>query len=179
MKRLLGGTLASLVAFALLACAGDAETGADASAAGDTSAASAGPTAGPPAATPTAAEGELIDPESATQQELTTIQGIDAATADAIIAARPIEDMREVDVILARSMDETQRDAVYGRLWKPIDLNNASDEEILLIPGIGDRMLHEFKEYRPYSQIEQFRREMGKYVDDEEVARMERYVEVR
>jgi hypothetical protein len=37
-------------------------------------------------------------------------------------------------------------------------------------------MLREFKEYRPYTNIEQFRREMGKYVDDGEVARLERYV---
>jgi hypothetical protein len=39
-------------------------------------------------------------------------------------------------------------------------------------------MLREFKEYRPYKAIEQFRREMGKYVDEAEVARLERYVVV-
>ena len=37
-------------------------------------------------------------------------------------------------------------------------------------------MIHEFEEYRPYVAIEQFRREIGKYVDDDEVARFERYV---
>ena len=37
-------------------------------------------------------------------------------------------------------------------------------------------MLHEFMEYRPYESMEQFRREIGKYVDDEELARLERYV---
>jgi hypothetical protein len=37
-------------------------------------------------------------------------------------------------------------------------------------------MLREFKEYRPYKAMDQFRREMGKYVDKAEVARMERYV---
>jgi hypothetical protein len=37
-------------------------------------------------------------------------------------------------------------------------------------------MLHEFKEYRPYKSIEQFRREIGKYVDKTELARLERYV---
>jgi len=47
---------------------------------------------------------------------------------------------------------------------------------ILSIPGLGQRMLHEFKEYRPYNNIERFRREIGKYVYDREVARLERYV---
>ena len=37
-------------------------------------------------------------------------------------------------------------------------------------------MLGEFKEYRPYKAMQQFRREIGKYVDDKEVARLERYV---
>ncbi len=38
------------------------------------------------------------------------------------------------------------------------------------------KMVHEFEEYRPYSSMEQFRREIGKYVDDDEVARLESYV---
>jgi hypothetical protein len=41
---------------------------------------------------------------------------------------------------------------------------------------MGNRMAHEFEEYRPYKNIEQFRKEIGKYVDQAEVARFERYV---
>jgi DNA uptake protein ComE-like DNA-binding protein len=63
-------------------------------------------------------------------------------------------------------------------VFVPINLNTASDEDILSIPGVGKRMLHEFKEYRPYKSIEQFRREIGKYVDKQEVARLERYVTI-
>ena len=36
----------------------------------------------------------------------------------------------------------------------------------------------EFEEYRPYTNIEQFRREMGKYWDAAEVARLEQYVRI-
>jgi DNA uptake protein ComE-like DNA-binding protein len=61
----------------------------------------------------------------------------------------------------------------------PLDLNTASSEEILLIPGVGKRMQHEFEEYRPYRSIEQFRREIGKYVNQQEVARLEQYVSIR
>jgi hypothetical protein len=55
-------------------------------------------------------------------------------------------------------------------------LSDITDEDILSIPGTGERTLREFKEYRPYTSIEQFRREIGKYVDQKEVARLERYV---
>jgi len=55
----------------------------------------------------------------------------------------------------------------------------ASEEAILSIPGVGARMLHEFEEYRPYRAMAQFRREIGKYVDDDELDRLARYVEIR
>jgi DNA uptake protein ComE-like DNA-binding protein len=61
----------------------------------------------------------------------------------------------------------------------PININTATDAEILAIPGMGPRMLREFKEYRPYTSIEQFRREIGKYVDKAEVARLEQYIVIK
>ena len=61
----------------------------------------------------------------------------------------------------------------------PMDLNTASDSALMTIPGLGRRMLGEFKEYRPYPNIEKFRREIGKYVNEKEVARLERYVTVK
>lgn len=61
----------------------------------------------------------------------------------------------------------------------PININTATDEEILAIPGMGPKMLREFKEYRPYTSIEQFRREIGKYVDKAEVARLEQYIVIK
>jgi DNA uptake protein ComE-like DNA-binding protein len=61
----------------------------------------------------------------------------------------------------------------------PVNINTATDAEILRIPGVGPRMLREFKEYRPYTSIEQFRREIGKYVDKAEVARLEQYIVIK
>jgi DNA uptake protein ComE-like DNA-binding protein len=63
-------------------------------------------------------------------------------------------------------------------VFVPINLNTATDEEIQMIPGVGTRMLREFKEYRPYTALAQFHREIGKYVDDKELARLEQYVMV-
>jgi radical SAM superfamily enzyme with C-terminal helix-hairpin-helix motif len=37
-------------------------------------------------------------------------------------------------------------------------------------------MVHEFEEYRPYKSIQQFRREIGKYVDANQVAEYEKYI---
>ena len=178
MSRLLKNAFVPILVTALAACAGDAEEGADATAGADSAAMA--PSTAPDAATPATQAGEgLLDPETATREQLMTVPGLEAGLADSLIAGRPYENMLAVDSVLAGSLDEQQRDQVYARLWKPIDINNASDEEILLIPNLGDRMLREFKEYRPYTAVEQFRREMGKYVDDEEVARLEQYISIR
>ena len=37
-------------------------------------------------------------------------------------------------------------------------------------------MVHEFEEYRPYKSIQQFRREIGKYVDAAQVAEYEKSI---
>lgn len=58
-----------------------------------------------------------------------------------------------------------------------VNLNTASKEQIKAgVPGIGDKMIHEFEEYRPYVSISQFRKEMGKYVDAPTIAQYERHV---
>ena len=121
----------------------------------------------------------LLDPNDASEAALTAVPGMTAEATSALIEARPFTNMLEVDAVLAESMDEAAREDVYRTLFLPLDLNEASEEEILLIPGVGDRMAHEFDEYRPYDAIQRFRREIGKYVDEAEVARLERYVEIR
>jgi radical SAM superfamily enzyme with C-terminal helix-hairpin-helix motif len=78
----------------------------------------------------------------------------------------------------ARAAGAGDRRIPVSAVFVPIDLNTASDADILTIPGLGNRMLREFKEYRPYKAIEQFRREIGKYVAKEEVARLERHVAI-
>lgn len=59
------------------------------------------------------------------------------------------------------------------------NLNTASADEFLAaFPGLGNRMVREFMEYRPYVSIQQFRQEIGKYVDETQVAEYEKYVYV-
>ncbi len=120
----------------------------------------------------------LVNPNTSEEVALAGA-GLDQATIDRVLEARPFRGMAELDAVLAETLDAIAREDLYESIWIPIDLNTATREEILLIPGVGERMAHEFEEYRPYRAIEQFRREIGKYVDDAEVARLERYVTIR
>lgn len=180
---------AALVAASLAACApkenatpADSAAGAASSVAGaplptaadDTMAASAGASPGGAGG----AGGALLDPNAATREQIAALPGMDAALADSLVAKRPFPDMRAVDRVLATRLGATQRDTIYARMFLPLDLNAATREEIELIPGVGARMRHEFEEYRPYRDMARFRREIGKYVDSAEVARLERYVRI-
>lgn len=49
-----------------------------------------------------------------------------------------------------------------------LNLDTASEAEFMTIPGVGDNMAHEFEEYRPWTSVGQFRREIGKYIDDDQ-----------
>jgi DNA uptake protein ComE-like DNA-binding protein len=59
-----------------------------------------------------------------------------------------------------------------------LNLNTASSSDLLTIPTMTTRMVHEFEEYRPYQSIQQFRKEMGKYVSSAVIADYEKYVYV-
>ena len=96
----------------------------------------------------------------------------------AIKAARPILSVVALDSLLtANSLTKAQRDTLYTKMFVHVDLNRGTDAEFLLIPGAGQRMLREFKEYRPWTSYAQFQREIGKYfrANPGEVARLEQY----
>lgn len=69
-------------------------------------------------------------------------------------------------------------DSVPSAPFTKINLNTATAEQILTVPNAGNRMVREFQEYRPYTTILQFRREIGKYVDTATVTAYEQYVYV-
>jgi len=121
----------------------------------------------------------LVNPNLASSDELAAVAGLPAAAVSAIEAGRPFLRMSELHAVVAQHLSDGSAEQVYRGMWLPIDLNDVTNEEILLIPGVGSRMLHEFEEYRPYVALAQFEREIGKYVDDDELARLAQYVYVR
>lgn len=118
----------------------------------------------------------VLDANLASEKDLLAVANVTPALAQAIISGRPFAGVTALDTLLRGSLKPDQLKQVYARLFVPLNLNSASREEILLIPGVGDRMLREFLEYRPYKTLSQFHREIGKYVDDKELARLEQYV---
>jgi DNA uptake protein ComE-like DNA-binding protein len=119
-----------------------------------------------------------VNLNTASRDEIMLIPGVGNRMLREFLEYRPYAAL----AVFHREIDKYVDDAELARLeqyvFVPLDLNKASDADLLTIPGLGNRMLREFKEYRPYDGIERFRREIGKYVSKEEVARLERYVTI-
>jgi DNA uptake protein ComE-like DNA-binding protein len=132
--------------------------------------------AGSPALAQVGKSVTIVDANFATEKDLAAMPHLNAAAVKAILDQRPFPSITELDALLSKSLKREQLAELYGRLFVHLNLNTATREQILLIPNTGARMAHEFEEYRPYKSLAQFHREIDKYVDDKELARLEQYV---
>jgi DNA uptake protein ComE-like DNA-binding protein len=118
----------------------------------------------------------VLDPNLAGEKELLALPHLNPKLMKNILDKRPFPSMTALHALLSDSLGKEQLAELYAKLFIPVNLNTATEEEILLIPGVGKRIAHELEEYRPYRTLAQFRREIGKYVDEKELARLEQYV---
>lgn len=114
----------------------------------------------------------VLNVNIATEEELAALE-LGKMFTKFILEQRPFLDMNDLDALVDA---ETDKESLYKKIFVPQNLNTTAEADFKLIPGVGDRMAHEFEEYRPYLNIQQFRKELGKYVDESEVARYEQYV---
>jgi DNA uptake protein ComE-like DNA-binding protein len=118
----------------------------------------------------------VIDANTALEKDLLAVPHMNATLVKSIMDRRPFASVTELNKLLSGSLNKEQLTQVYGKMFVHINLNTATNEEVLLIPGSGPRVVREFQEYRPYSSLAVFHREMRKYWDEAEVSRLEQYV---
>jgi DNA uptake protein ComE-like DNA-binding protein len=119
----------------------------------------------------------LIDPNVASEQQLTGLPHMTPAIVKALIGARPFANIVALNTFLkGQGLTDQQTADIYTKAFIHVNLNTGTAEEILLIPRAGKRMAHEFEEYRPWKSWAHFDKEIGKYVDQAEVNRLKQYV---
>ena len=118
----------------------------------------------------------VVDANTVSEADLTKMPGMTPAIAKALVAARPFDSITALNTfLLGQKLTQEQANALYRNMFVHINLNTATAAEIMLVPGAGKRMAHEFEEYRPWRSYAQFEKEIGKYVDAKEVARLAQY----
>lgn len=118
----------------------------------------------------------VVDVNTIGESQLAQLPHMTPAIAKAVVAQRPYASAIELNkLLLSQGLTQEQASALYAKAFVHINLNTATSEEIMLIPGAGRRMAHEFDEYRPWKSYAQFDKEIGKYVDATQVARLAQY----
>jgi DNA uptake protein ComE-like DNA-binding protein len=121
-------------------------------------------------------QSQLVNPDLASEKDLLALPHMNAAVVKSILEQRPFLKMADLHALLSKTLSKEQLADLYGKMFVQVNVNTASDEEILLIPGAGSRMTREFRDKRPYKTLAQFRNEIGKNADPKELARLEQYV---
>ena len=104
------------------------------------------------------------------------IPGVGDKMAHEFEEYRPYTSILQFKREIGKYVDEKEVARYLDYVFVPVELNTSSEDDIKALPGIGKKMTHEFLEYRPYENLAQFRKEIGKYVDDKELSRLERFV---
>ena len=110
------------------------------------------------------------------EKDFKMIPGVGDRMAHEFEEYRPYKSIKQFKREIGKYVDEIEVSRYLSYVFVPVELNTSSEDDIKDLPGVGNKMAHEFVEYRPYMNLNQFRREIGKYVDDKELIRLERFV---
>jgi len=118
----------------------------------------------------------LVDPNVAAEKDLLALPSMTPAIVKELVAARPFMSVTELNTfLLGQKVTAPQAAEFYKKAFVHVNLNTGTREEILLIPGAGTKMAHEFDEYRPWKTWAQFDKEIGKYVGADATAKLAQY----
>ncbi len=120
-----------------------------------------------------------VNLNTGTPEEILLIPGAGKRMAHEFAEYRPWKTWAQFDKEISKYVGQPETDRLKQYVFIPVNLNTATDEDILSIPGAGARMVREFKEYRPWKTKEQFEKEIGKYVGAKETGRLWRYVVIQ
>jgi DNA uptake protein ComE-like DNA-binding protein len=118
----------------------------------------------------------VVDANTAPEQDLAKMPHMTPAIAKALVGVRPFKSITELNTFLiGQGLTQQQAMDFYQKAFVHINLNTATKDEILLVPGAGTRMVREFAEYRPWKSWAQFDKEIGKYVGADATAKLAQY----
>jgi DNA uptake protein ComE-like DNA-binding protein len=120
-----------------------------------------------------------INLNTASRDEILLVPGAGNRMAREFAEYRPWKTWAQFDKEISKYVGQEATDKLKQYCFIPVNLNTATDADILSIPGAGSRMVREFKEYRPWKTKAQFDKEIGKYVGEKETNRLWRFVTIQ
>ena len=118
----------------------------------------------------------VVDANTTAEKDLAPLPHMTPAITKGLVAQRPFDSIVDLNkFLLGQGLTAEQAMEFYAKAFVTINLNTATPDEILLVPGAGRRMVREFGEYRPWKTYAQFDKEIGKYIGAEATAKLAQF----
>ena len=115
-----------------------------------------------------------VNINTASEQELGAIPGVGPKIVKELLEYRPYSSKEQFETELGKYLSADELTALEQNITLGlVNINTASKEELMNVPGIGDKISNEIADYRPYTSWAQFEGELGKYLSPEEVQALE------
>ena len=125
-----------------------------------------------------------VDLNRGTDAEFMLIPGMDAKKLAAVKSKRPWASFEQFQTEIAKATSAAEASRLEQYVFIPVELNTFTEAimDSFASIGVGTRQWkREFNEYRPWTSMEQFDREISKYLRARpaELARLKRYVIIK
>ena len=125
-----------------------------------------------------------IDLNRGTDAEFLLIPGVDAKKVTVLKSQRPWSSFEQFQTAVAKATSAAEATRLEQYLFIPVELNTFTEPimDSFASIGVGTRQWkREFNEYRPWTSMEQFDREISKYLRSRptELKRLARYVIIK
>ena len=125
-----------------------------------------------------------VDLNRGSDAELMLIPGVDAKKVTALKSQRPWSSFEQFQTAIAKATSATEATRLEQYVFIPVELNTFTDPimDTFASIGVGTRQWkREFAEYRPWTSMDQFDRQISKYLRSRptELKRLARYVIIK
>ena len=125
-----------------------------------------------------------VDLNRGSDAEFMLIPGVDAKKITALKSQRPWSSFEQFQTAIAKATSATEATRLEQYVFIPVELNTFTDPimDTFASIGVGTRQWkREFAEYRPWTSMEQFDRQISKYLRSRptELKRLARYVIIK
>jgi DNA uptake protein ComE-like DNA-binding protein len=120
-----------------------------------------------------------INLNTGTPDEFMLVHGSGKRMSAEFAEYRPWKNWTQFDKEIGKYVGQQETDRFKQYMFIPINVNIASEDLLLTIPGITPDVMQAFKKSRPWKTKDQFEKEIGKNVGPKEAARLWRYVVIQ
>lgn len=119
-----------------------------------------------------------VNLNTGTREEILLIPGAGTRMAREFDEYRPWRSWAQFDREISKYVGQEATDRLKQYVFIPLNVNTASDQDLMTIPGLTAQTLARIKQGRPYASREQFEQRMTQGGDAKDAARIAHFVVV-